>query len=219
MSTLEIEQSAQAQALFSLLDEAEKETVRVVLRRVDSARLMPEQSLLIELNVLERLLADVKNGQTIAALIPDPALYADQAIREIGEEVRQQRHIGTLMAGLAICAIVLLVFSIYDIVRGLIAGSTFMDCLTSLDVGHVICFIGVLAGTRFFVMGDKREDYNEKKRAQHRTQLVGFLFIVAFIGLLASVFASLPVVITVPSVYTVVIALVLLVLWKLIGRL
>lgn len=219
MTRLDIEQSEQAKALYAQLDDEEKSLVRQVLTIIDDAPLMPEQSLLIELGVLGSLLDAVAAGQKVPAVIGDPAAYAQRAIDEIGEEVRRDRHIGALMGGIAICAIVLLVFSLYDIVRGLIAGMALMAVQTSLDLGHVICFICVLAGTRFFVMGDKRADYNEKKRAQRRTQLVGFLFILGFIALLAAIFAELPVVLTVPSVYTLVLSLVLILLWKLSGRL
>lgn len=219
MTRLDIEQSEQAKALYAQLDDEEKSLVRQVLTIIDDAPLMPEQSLLIELGVLGSLLDAVAAGQKVPAVIGEPAAYAQRAIDEIGEEVRRDRHIGALMGGIAICAIVLLVFSLYDIVRGLIAGMALMAVQTSLDLGHVICFICVLAGTRFFVMGDKRADYNEKKRAQRRTQLVGFLFILGFIALLAAIFAELPVVLTVPSVYTLVLSLVLILLWKLSGRL
>ena len=219
MARLDIEQSEQAKALYAQLDAEEKSLVRQVLTIIDDAPLMPEQSLLIELGVLGSLLDAVAAGQKVPAVIGEPAAYAQRAIDEIGEEVRRDRHIGALMGGIAICAIVLLVFSLYDIVRGLIAGMALMAVQTSLDLGHVICFICVLAGTRFFVMGDKRADYNEQKRAQRRTQLVGFLFILGFIALLAAIFAELPVVLTVPSVYTLVLSLVLILLWKLSGRL
>lgn len=219
MTRLDIEQSEQSKALYAQLDDEEKSLVRQVLTIIDDAPLMPEQSLLIELGVLGSLLDAVAAGQKVPAVIGEPAAYAQRAIDEIGEEVRRDRHIGALMGGIAICAIVLLVFSLYDIVRGLIAGMALMAVQTSLDLGHVICFICVLAGTRFFVMGDKRADYNEKKRAQRRTQLVGFLFILGFIALLAAIFAELPVVLTVPSVYTLVLSLVLILLWKLSGRL
>lgn len=219
MARLDIEQSEQAKALYAQLDAEENSLVRQVLTIIDDAPLMPEQSLLIELGVLGALLDAVAAGQKVPAVIGEPAAYAQRAIDEIGEEVRRDRHIGALMGGIAICAIVLLVFSLYDIVRGLIAGMSLMAVQTSLDLGHVICFICVLAGTRFFVMGDKRADYNEKKRAQRRTQLVGFLFILGFIALLAAIFADLPVVLTVPSVYTLVLSLVLILLWKLSGRL
>lgn len=222
MARLDIEQSEQAKALYAQLEAEEKSLVRQVLTIIDDAPLMPEQSLLIELGVLGALLDAVAAGQKVPAVIGEPAAYAQRAIDEIGEEVRRDRHIGALMGGIAICAIVLLVFSLYDIVRGLIAGMALMAVQTSLDLGHVICFICficVLAGTRFFVMGDKRADYNEKKRAQRRTQLVGFLFILGFIALLAAIFADLPVVLTVPSVYTLVLSLVLILLWKLSGRL
>lgn len=219
MARLDIEQSEQAKALYAQLDAEEKSLVRQVLTIIDDAPLMPEQSLLIELGVLGSLLDAVSAGQKVSAVIGEPAAYAQRAIDEIGEEVRRDRHIGALMGGIAICAIVLLVFSLYDIVRGLIAGMALMAVQTSLDLGHVICFICVLAGTRFFVMGDKRADYNEKKRAQRRTQLVGFLFILGFIALLAAIFADLPVVLTVPSVYTLALSLVLILLWKLSGRL
>lgn len=219
MARLDIEQSEQAKALYAQLDAEEKSLVRQVLTIIDDAPLMPEQSLLIELGVLGSLLDAVSAGQKVPAVIGEPVAYAQRAIDEIGEEVRRDRHIGALMGGIAICAIVLLVFSLYDIVRGLIAGMALMAVQTSLDLGHVICFICVLAGTRFFVMGDKRADYNEKKRAQRRTQLVGFLFILGFIALLAAIFAELPVVLTVPSVYTLVLSLVLILLWKLSGRL
>jgi len=50
-------------------------------------------------------------------------------------------------------------------------------------------------------------------------QVVGFLFIIAFAALLVAVFADVPVVITAPSILLLVVALVLLVLWKFSGRL
>lgn len=152
---LEIENAEQCKALFALLNDSEKQTVRAVLRHIDEATLMPEQSLLVELGVLEKLLHDVQAGSTIAALITDIDAYAEAAIKEIGEEVRRERHIGALMGGIALCAIVLLVLSLYGIARGLANGQALMACTTSLDLGHVISFIAFLAGTRFFVMGDK----------------------------------------------------------------
>lgn len=216
---LEIEQSDQAKALYARIDEDDKARVRDVLVRIDTASLMPEQSLIIELNVLERLLDAVNAGTTVEAHIGDPDRYAQAIIAEIGEDVRRERHIGALMAGIAICAIVLLAFSAYSLVRGLLAGTALTQITTALNIGHIICFIAVLAGTRFFVMGDKQPEYNDPKKARTRMQLVGFLFIVAFLALLVAIFADVPVVLTVPSLYLFVIALVLLLLWKLSGKL
>lgn len=216
---LEIEQSDQAKALYARIDEDDKARVRDVLVRIDTASLMPEQSLIIELNVLERLLDAVNAGTTVEAHIGDPDRYAQAIIAEIGEDVRRERHIGALMAGIAICAIVLLAFSAYSLVRGLLAGTALTQITTALNIGHIICFIAVLAGTRFFVMGDKQPEYNDPKKARTRMQLVGFLFIVAFLALLVAIFADVPVVLTVPSLYLFVIALLLLLLWKLSGKL
>lgn len=216
---LEIEQSNQAKALYARIDEDDKARVRDVLVRIDTASLMPEQSLIIELNVLERLLDAVNAGTTVEAHIGDPDRYAQAIIAEIGEDVRRERHIGALMAGIAICAIVLLAFSAYSLVRGLLAGTALTQITTALNIGHIICFIAVLAGTRFFVMGDKQPEYNDPKKARTRMQLVGFLFIVAFLALLVAIFADVPVVLTVLSLYLFVIALVLLLLWKLSGKL
>lgn len=216
---LEIEQYEQAKTLFALLNKEDEAFVRDVLQRVDQARLMPEQSLIIQLNIIEQLTDEVKNGGSIAAHIGDVDAYTQRVIAEIGEEVRQQRHIGALMGGIAICAIVLLAFSAYSLIRGLIAGTALMSITTALNIGHVVCFIAVLAGTRFFVMGDKKADYNDLRKARRRMQVVGFLFIVAFAALLVAVFADVPVVITAPSILLLVVALVLLVLWKFSGRL
>ena len=216
---LEIEQYEQAKTLFALLNKEEKAFVRDVLQRVDQARLMPEQSLIIQLNIIEQLTDEVKNGGSVAAHIGDVDAYTQRIIAEIGEEVRQQRHIGALMGGIAICAIVLLAFSAYSLIRGLIAGTALMSITTALNIGHVVCFIAVLAGTRFFVMGDKKADYNDLRKARRRMQVVGFLFIIAFAALLVAVFADVPVVITAPSILLLVVALVLLVLWKFSGRL
>lgn len=216
---LEIEQSDQAKALYARIDEDDKARVRDVLVRIDTASLMPEQSLIIELNVLERLLDAVNAGTTVEAHIGDPDRYAQAIIAEIGEDVRRERHIGALMAGIAICAIVLLAFSAYSLVRGLLVGTALTQITTALNIGHIICFIAVLAGTRFFVMGDKQPEYNDPKKARTRMQLVGFLFIVAFLALLVAIFADVSVVLTVPSLYLFVIALVLLLLWKLSGKL
>lgn len=216
---LEIEQYEQAKTLFALLNKEDKALVRDVLQRVDQARLMPEQSLIIQLNIIEQLTDEVKNGGSVAAHIGDVDAYTQRVIAEIGEEVRQQRHIGALMGGIAICAMVLLAFSAYSLIRGLIAGTALMSITTALNIGHVVCFIAVLAGTRFFVMGDKKADYNDLRKARRRMQVVGFLFIIAFAALLVAVFADVPVVITAPSILLLVVALVLLVLWKFSGRL
>lgn len=216
---LEIEQYEQAKTLFALLNKEDKALVRDVLQRVDQARLMPEQSLIIQLNIIEQLTDEVKNGGSVAAHIGDVDAYTQRVIAEIGEEVRQQRHIGALMSGIAICAMVLLAFSAYSLIRGLIAGTALMSITTALNIGHVVCFIAVLAGTRFFVMGDKKADYNDLRKARRRMQVVGFLFIIAFAALLVAVFADVPVVITAPSILLLVVALVLLVLWKFSGRL
>lgn len=216
---LEIEQYEQAKTLFALLNKEDKAFVRDVLQRVDQARLMPEQSLIIQLNIIEQLTDEVKNGGSVAAHIGDVDAYTQRVIAEIGEEVRQQRHIGALMGGIAICAMVLLAFSAYSLIRGLIAGAALMSITTALNIGHVVCFIAVLAGTRFFVMGDKKADYNDLRKARRRMQVVGFLFIIAFAALLVAVFADVPVVITAPSILLLVVALVLLVLWKFSGRL
>lgn len=216
---LEIEQYEQAKTLFALLNKEDKAFVRDVLQRVDQARLMPEQSLIIQLNIIEQLTDEVKNGGSVAAHFGDVDAYTQRVIAEIGEEVRQQRHIGALMGGIAICAIVLLAFSAYSLIRGLIAGTALMSITTALNIGHVVCFIAVLAGTRFFVMGDKKADYNDLRKARRRMQVVGFLFIIAFAALLVAVFADVPVVITAPSILLLVVALVLLVLWKFSGRL
>ena len=219
MAKLEIEQSKQAKALYAQLNAEEKALVRSVLSTIDNAPLMPEQSLLIELSVLETLLKAVAEGERVAAVIGDADAYAERAIREIGEEVRRDRHIGALMGGIALCAIVLLVLGVWGIVRGLSDGQAPLDCLATLNIGHVICFIAILAGTRFFVIGDKRPDYDDVKKARNRTQLVGFLFIVGFLALVAAVFVDLPVVLTLPALYLVIAALVLLLLWKLSGKL
>ncbi len=216
---LEIEQYEQAKTLFALLNKEDKAFVRDVLQRVDQARLMPEQSLIIQLNIIEQLTNEVKNGGSVAAHFGDVDAYTQRVIAEIGEEVRQQRHIGALMGGIAICAMVLLAFSAYSLIRGLIAGTALMSITTALNIGHVVCFIAVLAGTRFFVMGDKKADYNDLRKARRRMQVVGFLFIIAFAALLVAVFADVPVVITAPSILLLVVALVLLVLWKFSGRL
>lgn len=216
---LEIEQYEQAKTLFALLNKEDKAFVRDVLQRVDQARLMPEQSLIIQLNIIEQLTDEVKNGGSVAAHFGDVDAYTQRVIAEIGEEVRQQRHIGALMGGIAICAMVLLAFSAYSLIRGLIAGTALMSITTALNIGHVVCFIAVLAGTRFFVMGDKKADYNDLRKARRRMQVVGFLFIIAFAALLVAVFADVPVVITAPSILLLVVALVLLVLWKFSGRL
>lgn len=216
---LEIEQYEQAKTLFALLNKEDKAFVRDVLQRVDQARLMPEQSLIIQLNIIEQLTDEVKNGGSVTAHIGDVDAYTQRVIAEIGEEVRQQRHIGALMGGIAICAMVLLAFSAYSLIRGLIAGTALMSITTALNIGHVVCFIAVLAGTRFFVVGDKKADYNDLRKARRRMQVVGFLFIIAFAALLVAVFADVPVVITAPSILLLVVALVLLVLWKFSGRL
>lgn len=219
MAKLEIEQSDQAKALFAQLAESDRTLVRKVLTIIDSAPLMPEQSLLVQLGVLEELLTAVKEGARVSAVIGEPEAFAQRAIAEIGEDVRRDRHIGALMGGIAICAIVLLVLGVWGIVRGLADGQPPLDCLATLNIGHVICLIAILAGTRFFVIGDKRPDYNDVKKARNRTQLVGFLFIVGFLALVAAVFVDLPVVRTLPALYLVIAALVLLLLWKLSGKL
>lgn len=219
MAKLEIEQSDQAKALFAQLAESDRTLVRKVLTIIDSAPLMPEQSLLVQLGVLEELLAAAKEGARVSAVIGEPEAFAQRAIAEIGEDVRRDRHIGALMGGIAICAIVLLVLGVWGIVRGLAGGQPPLDCLATLNIGHVICLIAILAGTRFFVIGDKRPDYNDVKKARNRTQLVGFLFIVGFLALVAAVFVDLPVVMTLPALYLVIAALVLLLLWKLSGKL
>ena len=82
----------------------------------------------------------------------------------------------------------------------------------------MLCFICVLAGVRFFVMGDKNADYNAPQKARKRTQLVGVLFILGFICLLAAIFVELPVVLTVQAVYIFALALVLIFAWKLSGK-
>lgn len=219
MAKLEIEQSDQAKALFAQLSESDRTLVRKVLTIIDSAPLMPEQSLLVQLGVLEELLTAVKEGAHVSAVIGEPEVFAQRAIAEIGEDVRRDRHIGALMGGIAICAIVLLALGVWGIVRGLADGQPPLDCLATLNIGHVICLIAILAGTRFFVIGDKRPDYNDVKKARNRTQLVGFLFIVGFLALVAAVFVDLPVVRTLPALYLVIAALVLLLLWKLSGKL
>ena len=53
MAKLEIEQSDQAKALFAQLAESDRTLVRKVLTIIDSAPLMQEQSLLVQLGVLE----------------------------------------------------------------------------------------------------------------------------------------------------------------------
>lgn len=219
MAKLEIEQSDQAKALFALLEEDEKRTVRAVLRRIDQADLMPEQSLLIQLNVIESLQDKLNHGGRVVDIIVDSEAYADDAIAEIGEEVRQSRHIGALMGGIAVCAFILLCISGISLIRGCIADAALMTISASLNLGHVVCFIAILAGCLFFVKGDKKAGYNDPKKARTRTQLVGFLFIVAFIALLAAIFANLPVVLTIPALYLLIASLVFLVLWKLSGRL
>lgn len=215
MAKLEIEQSDQAKALFAQLAEGDRTLVRKVLTIIDSAPLMPEQSLLVQLGVLEELLTAVKEGARVSAVIGEPEAFAQRAIAEIGEDVRRDRHIGALMGGIAICAIVLLALSAVSLVKGLIAGVSFMQITTSLNLGHVLCFICVLAGVRFFVMGDKNADYNAPQKARKRTQLVGVLFILGFICLLAAIFVELPVVLTVQAVYIFALALVLILAWKL----
>lgn len=46
--------------------------MRKVLTIIDSAPLMPEQSLLVQLGVLEELLTAVKEGARISAVIGEP---------------------------------------------------------------------------------------------------------------------------------------------------
>lgn len=198
MAKLEIEQSDQAKALFAQLAESDRTLVRKVLTIIDSAPLMPEQSLLVQRGVLEELLAAVKEGARISAVIGEPEAFAQRAI--------------------AICAIVLLALSAVSLVKGLIVGVSFMQITTSLNLGHVLCFICVLAGVRFFVMGDKNADYNAPQKARKRTHLVGVLFILGFICLLAAIFVELPVVITVQAVIIFALALVLILAWKLSGK-
>lgn len=98
MAKLEIEQSDQAKVLFAQLAESDRTLVRKVLTIIDSAPLMPEQSLLVQLGVLEELLTAVKEGARISAVIGEPEVFAQRAIAEIGEDVRRDRHIGALMA-------------------------------------------------------------------------------------------------------------------------
>ena len=188
MAKLEIEQSDQAKALFAQLAESDRTLVRKVLTII------------------------------VSAVIGEPEAFAQRAIAEIGEDVRRDRHIGALMGGIAICAIVLLALSAVSLVKGLIAGVSFMQITTSLNLGHVLCFICVLAGVRFFVMGDKNADYNAPQKARKRTQLVGVLFILGFICLLAAIFVELPVVLTVQAVVIFALALVLILAWKLSGK-
>ena len=161
---------------------------------------------------------DLAGSEAFAADPEEHDPGEQRAIAEIGEDVRRDRHIGALMGGIAICAIVLLALSAVSLVKGLIAGVSFMQITTSLNLGHVLCFICVLAGVRFFVMGDKNADYNAPQKARKRTQLVGVLFILGFICLLAAIFVELPVVLTVQAVVVFALALVLILAWKLSGK-
>lgn len=219
MATLEIEESEQAQALYALIGEDDKRRVREVLTRVEQADLIPEQTLLIQLNVITGLQEKVKAGASVAETIGDSDAFADAAIAEIGEAVRQSRHIGALMGGLAICAFVLLLVSGVGLVRGLIAGRAVMTIMSTLNLGHVLCFIAVLASCLVLVMGDKKASYNDPKKMRTRTQIVGLLFIAGFVALQFGIFGNLTAVLTVPALYLLIASLVMLVLWKLSGRL
>lgn len=215
----ESEESPQAQALYAVLDEDERKIVHAVIAHIAAADLPPAHSLFIQRSVLEHLLAEVRAGRRIAFLIDDTTAYAETAIAEIGEALRQQRHIGTLMSGIALCAIVLLITSVVGLWRGMADGIALTDCTATLNVGHVICLIAILAGARFFVMGDKSSQYNDLKRARRRSILVGTFFTIALIALIVAFVVKLPVVLSVPAVYLIAASLVLIALWKLSAKL
>ncbi|MDO4281682.1 MAG: hypothetical protein Q4C56_08630 [Peptococcaceae bacterium] len=214
----DIEKTDQARALFGLITAEEKNLVRRIIDRVENATLMPEQKVLIQLKLLEEMRDAVAGGGILADFVGDEAHFVDDAIAEIGEEVRQQRHIGALMGGIALCAIILLLRSAADLVMGLVAGESVMNVLTHIDLGHVICIIAILLSTRLLVVGDKKASYNDPRKANRRMQFVGAGILIGLFAMALPFFTKY-VILAAPSVYILALAIILLILWKLSGRL
>lgn len=212
----EVDKTEQGQALHSRFSGDEAVLVDAVLEHIEAASLMPEQRIIIEVTLLERL-DEARQNSSLKEVIGDVATYADAAIAEIGESVRRQRHIGAVTAGLAFCAVIMIVRCGMDLISGLMQGTPFLDCQTALNVGHFIAFVALLLSTRLLVVGDKKASYNDPRKAQRRLQLVGVGVIIALVVMAIPYFDKF-VIVQMASVYILAFAVLLLVIWKLSAR-
>lgn len=213
----EVDKTEQGQALHSRFSGDEAVLVDAVLEHIEAASLMPEQRIIIEVTLLERL-DEARQHASLKEEIGDVATYADAAIAEIGESVRRHRHIGAVTAGLAFCAVIMIVRCVLDLGSGLMKGTPFLDCQTALNLGHFIAFVALLLSTRLLVAGDKKASYNDPRKAQRRLQFVGVGVIVALVVMAIPYFDRF-VIVQMASVYILAFAVLLLLIWKLSTRL
>lgn len=218
MRKYEVEKTKEGHAYLEQLTGEDKHLACEVMDYVEEAKLMPEQTIIIELTLLKKFVDEKAVGRDVASMVADPESFARAAISEIGESVRQDRHLATLMSGLALCALVLLVRSGYDLIAALSSGMAFMSAQTSLDAGHMLALVCILVASRFFVVGDKKEDYSDAKKANRRSWMVVIFVMLALLLIALPVFDSY-VIVTLASVYIVLFSLVLLVVGRLGSRL
>ncbi len=208
----EVDKTDEGKALHSHFFGPDAETADSVLEYIEQAPLMPEQRLIVELTVLKRL-DESREKQTVQVDVGDPKAYAEEAVREIGEDVRRQRHIGALTGGLALCAMILILRSGTDLVLGLIKNQSIFEIPTALDLGHWIAFLCILASTRILVIGDKKPSYSDPKKVQRRLQFVGGGVIIALAVMAIPYFSKFMVFETL-SIYVLLCGVILLGIWK-----
>ena len=212
-TNFEVEQTAQGKELLACFTNKDAELISKLMERIEAADLRVEQKIIIELTLLERL-NDEKKAHDLADVVGDIDTYADSAIAEIGEAIRQKQHISVLTTGIAICAIILLLRSGIDLIKGLIAGNSIGMCMTSIDVGHVIAIIIVLVCARWMVAGDKKGACNDSDKMHRRMNIIGIGAIIALVVLFIPYFNTI-VVLQTASIYIAICAIVMLILWKL----
>ena len=212
-TNFEVEKTAQGKALLAHFTKEDEALINQLMQRIESASLIAEQKAIIELTLLERL-EEAKKSQDLKSFVGDVNAYADAAIAEISESIRQKQHISALTGGIALCAVILLFRSGFDLISGMISGKGLLDCMTALDLGHVIAIITILVIARVIVAGDKKSEYNDAKKARRRMELVGLGAIIAVVVLLVPYFGTI-VILNTAALYVLIFSLVLLLLWKL----
>ena len=212
-TNFEVEQTAQGKELLACFTGKDVALIKALLQRVEVADLRVEQKIIIELTILERL-NEAKKENDLNQVVGDIDAYATAAISEIGEAIRQKQHISVLTTGIAICAAILLLRSGIDLIMGVIAGTGIGQCMTNIDVGHVIAIIIVLVCARWMVAGDRKGVCNDSEIMHRRMNIAGIGAIIALVVLFVPYFNTI-VVLQTASIYVAICALVMLIVWKL----
>lgn len=197
-----VEKTKEGHAYLEQLKGEDKRLACEVMDYVEKAALMPEQTIIIELTLLKKFVDGLKVGQDVASVVADPESFANAAIAEIGESVRQNRHLTSLMSGFALSGVLLLVQGLFDLVRALSSGGAVMATQTTLDAGHMLALIFILVAARFFVAGDKKTGYSDAKKSAQRSAVVAVLLVLALAALLLPMLDAYTVV-TIQSAYLV----------------